>query len=259
MPPTLIANMLASAPPDQLVELLPPMLWLHHSAGVPANVCVSAAMTLHHAYEAIGVTARPTPVELVVGHRTRGPITRYGGGALHWEGTDFSAHCVLWLPGSGRWVDATVTQYPEVRASMPLPVIGRMATSIGGSQASREALAQGRLLPGVHMAVPREELILDYTVVADDGDVLTTGVHAIGPGVAEDFRRTGLNLAAGALQWWRKPGIVERVRAAPYPRVHALLDAIGQAPVYIDGDGDWFFETGPGGRRRVDELLATPT
>ncbi|MGW4720434.1 hypothetical protein [Nocardia sp. NPDC004260] len=42
IPPRVIANMLAAAPPDQLVEMLPPMLLLHLSRGVQANLCVSA-------------------------------------------------------------------------------------------------------------------------------------------------------------------------------------------------------------------------
>ncbi|WP_433717087.1 hypothetical protein ACQP2U_42660 (plasmid) [Nocardia sp. CA-084685] len=256
IPPQLIANMLAAAPPDQLVEMLPPMLWLHHSAGVQANMCVSAALTLANAYELIGIQARPTAVELIISHRTRGELTRYGGGGASWDGDSFNGHCVLWLPGSGRWIDATVMQYPEVRASMPLPVVGRMAGSVGGSAASRSALAEGRLTPGIHMAVPREELTLDYTVI-EGSEVIITGAHAIASDIAQRFRGGGINLVSAALEWWRKPGIVERVRDAPYPRLHALLAAIGDAPVHRDADDDWFFETTPGTHVRVDEMLTT--
>lgn len=257
IPEMLIAKMLAAAPPDQLVEMLPPFLWLHHSSGAPANLCVSAALTLQHAYEVIGIQARPTAVELIIGHRARGPLAHYGIGGARWDGDLFEAHCVLWLPGSGRWIDTTVMQYPEVRASIPLPVVGRTAASFGGGDASRSALAQGRLLAGTHIAVPREELILDYTVLADDADVITTGAHALGPDAEERLRGAGVNLVSAALDWWRKPGIVERVRTAPYPRLHALLDAVGQSPNYVDDNEDWFFEIAPGTLVRADELLAT--
>jgi hypothetical protein len=35
----------------------------------------------------------------------------------------------------------------------------------------------------------------------------------------------------------------------------ALLDAVGQSPLHIDVDEDWFFETAPGHHVQVDELL----
>ncbi|WP_280426416.1 hypothetical protein [Nocardia carnea] len=254
IPARLIANMVAAAPPDQLVEMLPPFLWLHHSTGIRADLCVSAAISLHHAYDLIGITARPTAVELVITHQTRGTLTRYGSGGASWDGEQFNAHCVLWLPGSGRWVDATVMQYPEVRASMPLPVIGRMAGSIGGGPASRASLAEGRLAAGTHMTVPREDLILDYTVLTADPHVITDP-FTTDPEKAALFRSSGINLISNALEWWRRPGIVERARTAPYPRLHALLDAVGQAPVHVDADGNRTFETTPGSRTRINELL----
>ncbi|MBF6518482.1 hypothetical protein IU421_30015 [Nocardia cyriacigeorgica] len=254
IPVELIAKMLATAPPDQLVEMLPPMLWLHHSSGMQANLCVSAAITLHHAYDLIGITSRPTAVDLAISHRTRGPLTRYGAGGPTFDPADnsFNGHCVLWLPGSGRWVDATVMQYPEARASMPLPIIGRIGTSFGGSPAALEEFTQGRLVPGTHMAVPREELLLDYTVLAADDDFLAPALDH-DPVIAASLRSSGINLASAAIEWWRRPGIIERVRQAPYPRLHALLDTIGQAPVHRDDTETWFFETEPG---HLDRLPA---
>lgn len=257
IPPELIAKMLAGGTPDQVVEMLPPFLWLHHSAGMPGNLCVPAALILQQAYALAGIESVLTPVELIIGHQVKGPMTRYGGGGGVWDGENFDGHCVLWLPGSGRWIDATVTQYPEVRASLPIPVLGRMSSvSFGGTAASREALAEGRLTPGIHMAVPREELLLDYTVVDGDSDAIAAGVHALLPGGAEQIRRAGINLVSAALDWWRKPGIVYRVREAPYPQVHALLDVIGEAPVHYTSDSDWFFETTTGNRARLDEFAA---
>ncbi|MBF6358252.1 hypothetical protein IU449_27525 [Nocardia higoensis] len=246
--------MLAAAPPDQLVEMLPPLLWLHYSTGAQANLCVSAAMTLRSTYALLGIEARPTPVDLVIGHRAGGLLARYGG-EHRWEGQNYHGHCVLWLPGSGRWIDTTVMQYPEVRASMPLPVVGRSAGTFGGNAAARTALAQGRLIAGTHMTVPREELILDYTVVADEDDTFLHGIHALAEDTERRFRDSGANLAAACLEWWRKPGIVERVRTAPYPQLHALLDAIGGAPIHVDADETWLFEIAPGRHVRLDELL----
>ncbi|MFD3458856.1 hypothetical protein ACFWVM_04030 [Nocardia fluminea] len=106
------------------------------------------------------------------------------------------------------------------------------------------------------MAVPREELLLSYTVVDGDSDAIAAGAHALAPGGAEKIRRAGINLVSAALDWWRKPGIVDRVRNAPYPQMHALLDMIGEAPVHYTSDSDWFFETTTGTHARLDELAA---
>ncbi|MET8427787.1 hypothetical protein [Nocardia sp. NPDC004860] len=80
---------------------------------------------MHYAYGLIGITAVPTPADLVITDQNTGKSIYYGDGEPRWDGENYSGHCVLWLPGSGRWIDTTVVQYPEVRASRPLPVIGR--------------------------------------------------------------------------------------------------------------------------------------
>ncbi|MET8427786.1 hypothetical protein [Nocardia sp. NPDC004860] len=59
------------------------------------------------------------------------------------------------------------------------------------------------------MTVPREELILDYTICPDPGDVVMTALNGT-PGMEAKLRSTGINLISGAVEWWRKPGIVER-------------------------------------------------
>ncbi|GAB4590166.1 hypothetical protein [Nocardia sp. IFM 10818] len=256
--PALIAKLLASGPPDQVVEMLPPLLWLHHSRGFPANLCVSAALTLRFAFEWIGVRARPTPVDLVISDQGTGRRARYGEGEPRWDGEHFSGHCVLWLPGSRRWIDTTVMQYPEVRGSAyPLPVVGRMADSWGGSAVDHAELAAGRLTAGTRMTVPRGELVLEYTVCADPDDIVMTAL-SLTPGMEARLRNTGINLIAGAVDWWRKPGVVARVRDAPYPRLHALLDLVGDAPMIVDeSNGDCSFEVAPARLVRVDELLRT--
>lgn len=253
--PRVIATVLGAAPPDQLVEMLPPMLWLYHSRGFQANLCVSAALTLHYAYGLIGITAVPTPADLVITDQNTGKSTYYGDGEPRWDGENYSGHCVLWLPASGRWIDTTVVQYPEVRASRPLPVIGRAAAARGGSSLDRAALAMGHLTPGTQMTVPRDELILDYTICPDPDNVVMTALNGT-PGMEAILRNTGINLISGAVEWWRKPGIVERARSAPYPRLHALLDAVGDAPVSVDADDNWFFEIAPGRLARADELVS---
>jgi hypothetical protein len=43
-----------------------------------------------------------------------------------------------------------------------------------------------------------------------------------------------------ALEALRTPSAIQRARTAPYPRVAALLDAIGNSPSETDADGNWF-------------------
>lgn len=83
---------------------------------------------------------------------------------------------------------------------------------------------------------------------------------------AEAHRRAGINLARLALHALRAPGIVERVRQAPFPGIHTLLDAVGDAPIEPDDVGDVrvTLPDGAGGtvRLRLDEVplpTATPS
>ncbi len=65
-------------PPDLMVELLPPMLWLEHAVGHPRNMCVSSCATLHYAYTALGIETHPRAVDLVVTNRRTDTRTLYG-------------------------------------------------------------------------------------------------------------------------------------------------------------------------------------
>ncbi|MEV6071918.1 hypothetical protein AB0L82_35715 [Nocardia sp. NPDC052001] len=105
------------------------------------------------------------------------------------------------------------------------------------------------------MAVARDELIVDYTVVADDAQVIMSGAHALYPDAKDRLWRAGVNLASAAIERWRQPGIVERARTAPYPQLHAPLDAVGHAPVHVDSDENWSFEMTFGRHIWLDELL----
>ncbi|WP_405183685.1 hypothetical protein OG225_43030 (plasmid) [Nocardia sp. NBC_01377] len=256
-----IAELLFSgqAAPDTVVELLPPMLWLGHMHGQPANVCVDASMVLHYAYAELGITAHPRAVDLMIEDQRTGQTIAYGRPDPAWEDTTFAGHCILWLPGSLRIVDATVEQYPEVRRHRLGPIVGRVAAT-SGNTAQRSALQRGELAPNAHIAVQREDLVLLYTTVGNEFDQIVTG-H---PGVianAEQHRLAGIDLASHALMFWRLPGVVDRVRAAPYPRLHALLDAVGTTDPVPDDTGHLRFPVSVGDGTevalRLDDITAT--
>ncbi len=139
------------AAPDLMVELLPPMLWLEHAVGHPRNLCVSSCITLHFAYAALGITAHPRAVDLVVSNQRTDQRTMYGRPNPSWSGDTFKGHCVLWLPGSGRFIDPTVEQYPEIRRYRLGPICGRIARSMATPD-QHARLAAGNWSPEVMSA-----------------------------------------------------------------------------------------------------------
>jgi hypothetical protein len=156
-------------PPDLMVELLPPMLWLEHAVGHPRNMCVSSCVSLHYAYTALGIEAHPRAVDLVVTNRRTDTRTLYGRPDPYWSEATFHGHCVLWLPGSGRFIDPTVEQYPDVRDYELGPICGRLAASLATPE-QQARIARGELIPGTHVGVEREDLLLLYTTVGHEFD-----------------------------------------------------------------------------------------
>lgn len=229
--------------PDLLIEMLPPLLWLCRQEAPTRNLSVDSSMVLQHAYEHLGIAARVCPVDVVVKHPSSNRHTMYGRPDPGWDEEVFDGHCVVWLPQSGRLVDTTVEQFPEVRRQQRGPVVGRAAFT-GGSAPEVAAMRSGEMPAGMAIPVVREGgLMLLYTITGPDyRDIVTSSplVQQIG----EQYRRAGVNLASHAVTLLRLPTVVERVRRAPYPRLHRLLDTTGLAEFVVDRDGDFFFTIG---------------
>ncbi|MCX4404394.1 hypothetical protein OG840_22545 [Streptomyces sp. NBC_01764] len=69
--------------------------------------------------------------------------------------------------------------------------------------------------------------------------------------------RAGVNLASLLFQALRMPEVIGRARQAPYPRLRALLRAVGDAPQEVDDERNLRFTLqGPDGpqRLRLDEI-----
>jgi hypothetical protein len=220
-------------PADLRVEMLPTLLWLHHMHGQPGNMCVNGVMILHHAYQQLGIVAQPRAVDLVVHDEHSGRRTLYGRPDPMWTDTAFLGHAVLWLPRTRRLVDATVEQYPEVRRYRLGPVFGRAGGVSASTPQQQAAFDRGELPPGSHIGVRRKSLNLLYTTVGREYDTVITDAAAVRE-ADQQYRDAGINLASQALTFWRLPEIAERIREAPYPRLHALLDAIGDAAPVVD-------------------------
>ncbi len=228
--------------------MLLPALWVLKSAerGDPANACVDACMTLHYGYGQLGIRADLQFVDLVV-QDSAGHIIMHGNPQPTWNGTELDGHCVLWLPESRRFVDPTVAQYPAVARLALGPIVGRVE-AVTGPEGAITAITQGQgVPPGTHFGVPRKDAMLLYTIADEDAGRAAHSSPFFAQ-YAPEHRRTGTNLAAYALEALRTPSAVQRVRAAPYPRLVALLDAIGDSPSRTDSSGNWFFDLpSPGG------------
>ena len=120
------------------------------------------------------------------------------------------------------------------------PIVGRVQ-AVKGPQGAVTAITQGQgVPPGVHFGVPRKDAMLLYTVAEEDAARVAFGSPFFVQYAPE--HRRGTNLAAYALEVLRTPSAIQRARTAPYPRVAALLDTIGNSPSATDADGNWIFD-----------------
>ncbi|MFJ4931573.1 hypothetical protein [Streptomyces sp. NPDC088736] len=253
------ARILEKAPPDALVELLLPQLWagIAEESGAPANICVDSCLTLKYAYGQLGIRAELALADLTI-REANGDGVLHGTPEPTWseDGTRFNGHCILLLPDSGRYVDATVEQFKKVREQTGGPLIGR-------SVASTTTVEPGQLLPpGSQLVVQRGSIVMMYTLshlstreVIDDQPWIRQHAHR--------HFRAGVNLASLVVDALRMAEVIGRARQAPYPRLRALLRALGDAPLEIDGNRDARFAlSGTDGARslRLDEVpLPAPT
>lgn len=243
-------------PPDLMVELLPAVWWLENAVGYSTNRCASACVALQYAYAAMGITARPVAVELLTEDRRTGERTHYGRPDPHWDGTTFLGHCALSLPGSGRFIDPTVEQYPEVRGYDLGPICGRTVLTRGSAE-QRAIYRDSGLQPGSEVHVARGELELRYTAAAEQyRDVVTEG-----PFIRDkraEFERAGRVIAAQALLMLAWPEVIDRAQRAPHPRVRALVSILAGAEIVESGDDEdvQLLLAGETTVRGFDEILA---
>ncbi|MFD1147887.1 hypothetical protein [Saccharothrix hoggarensis] len=218
-----------------LIEMLLPVLWLSRLEAFAVNSSVEGAMVLHHAYEQFGITSYVYTVTFSITDSSTDWSTKYGRLDPRWDAGVLDGHCLLWLPQSGRVVDATVEQFSTAPGSMPQLLVGRGTsltpperTSAGGG------LAAGTLLP-----VLSPVGLLHYELTGPEYRDLVSS--SLTQEANEQYRRAGVNLASRALTLLRVGPVAERVRKVPYPRLHALLDAVGNAEFVVEPNGDFFF------------------
>ncbi|MFD6294050.1 hypothetical protein ACFWFU_04370 [Streptomyces sp. NPDC060235] len=130
------------------------------------------------------------------------------------------------------------------------------------------AAALGRpLLKATHArleGMQRGDLTLTYTVAGPEA-LASIVEHPEAIAHADRHRRTGVNTASLTLAALREEDVRERALQAPHPRLHALLQAVGDAPYEADEAQDVRFrlpdQSGQEQWLRLDEIplqLETP-
>jgi hypothetical protein len=241
--------------PDLLIEMLLPMLWRVKPVTITGNRSIDCSLVLAHAYEHLGIVATSCAVDLMIKDASAEEYTTVGRSDPQDADGKFDGHCVLWLPQSQRFVDAMVDQFPEVRRHQRGPVIGRTAMTSGSASLGTELVYGG--IPGDMHVVVRPGMRLLYIVVGPDPVGVVTSSPVVREAAAR-YRRAGVNLASHALTLFRLPPVIEKVRAARYPQLHAILEELGQAEFFVGREGDFSFAVQINGTDRVlplDEIV----
>lgn len=171
----------------------------------------------------------------------------------HWHGNMLDGHCALYLPDDQRLVDATVEQYREISRLKMGPIVARKGIQLGSGYIS----AGSSMPPGAQHVLRRADLTLLYTVATEEATRVILDHPAVTEVIAA-HRRAGINLASMTLAFLRQHPVTRTLDFSAYPRVAALLAAIGDHPADTDDVGDWRFavKTADGETRnlRLDEI-----
>jgi hypothetical protein len=233
---TLMMN--ASAETLPLIGLAGVWLWNVAEDGKGAAYCVDGCLTLHYALAEYGIASRVEAVILDV--EGNGSHTRYGGDGPNYnaDGT-FNGHAVLVVPAADRFLDPTLQQYAEVpdteAATVPLMV------KLDGASLGTAALEIARSDHRV-----RYHPVPDHLREAWRNATITANEDA--------YRRAGGNLAANVFDMLRSEFLRDKTFASPYPRLHRLVHALGEAEAIADGRGYRFRPAGAAAEVRLADI-----
>ena len=199
-------------------------IWMWNAAQdrAPSSTCVDAGITLIGALAQYGIDARLEPVQVTICSADGTAIAQYGSDPRWNADGTFNGHAVIALPGIGRFADATVQQFNEIPASVMarLPLIAPMPARAG--------------LGTEPFAVTRTDHIVIYKGFPGDHDHLWR--HPVIEAHRSEYQLAAENLAANVFDVLRSEHLAPKLRQAPYPRLHQLLDELdGFASLVHDG------------------------
>lgn len=243
----MLLDLIFGMPPSRTPLITPTAIWALHVADmytIDPGRCVDACLALRAAFEVFGIPSRPAAVRVGIGAVGEDPARLlerlHGAERAHFnaDGT-FNGHLVLVVPHPGVFLDPTIQQFPEVprTAMAELPAIGRLP-------------GPGGL--GMTLVLSRRQ---DNDCLYVPGDIENTiyGRPEVA-GKMPEIRHTGLFLASNAFDILRQPGLLEKTRKAPYPRLQRQLDLLAEAEAIVRPDGYNFRDPRTGAEIRLSDI-----
>lgn len=226
--------------PEFALALIPAAFTVEWMRTHPANVCAQACIHLFDVYQMLGIEAHILPVTVAVAEGE--DIACYGDERPRWEGEVYWGHCMVNLPGLKRFVDPTIQQFDGFQ-HLPYPYIGKTVVN---------ALEHQDSLVGERLGLQVDGRSVIYTVLdADEGLV---AAHPMAENVREGNSHAPAMLAGQVVDALRRLEIAKDIPES-FPRVRAMLDAVGDAPLIAE-HASARFDFG-GQLRWVDELIPT--
>jgi hypothetical protein len=199
-----------------------PAMWLWsvtQDQGAAAH-CVDACQTLHYALAEYGIGSEIEAVRLRI-DRDGHPGTLWGENPRYNADGTFNGHTVLVIPAAGRFIDPTIQQFPEVPQTT-VSMLPAMAALPARTSLGTEPFGAARL-----------EYVAIY--VPFSGPERYAWQNPRIDAHASMYRLTGVNLAATAFHILRLEPLRQQLERSPYPRLRALLAALGNAEAVIEG------------------------
>lgn len=230
----------AGGAPDFAVVLVPAALTVDWMRTHPANVCAQACLHLVDAYRLLDVEAHIVPVTVAV---EEGPnLACYGEDPPKWDDNVYVGHCIVSVPGAGRFVDPTVQQFDGFQ-HVRYPYIGKTVFSSHDRQ---------QYVSGDRFNLMVDNRLMIYTVAQADESLITD--HPVAQHARTENDRAAANIAAQTIHAFRTLGLADRI-LDHHHRIRTILDTVGEAELRIEPGAARFIIDGR--PRWIDELLPT--
>lgn len=230
-----VTHGIMSAPPllAPVFALAGTWMWNAAEDRSPAGSCVDSGIIFTSALAQYGIEASLEPVKVTICRADGTPLAQYGDKPRWNSDGTFNGHAVTTLPGIGRFADATVQQFREI----PTHDLARLPTIA--------PMPAGRGLGTEPFAIPRPGHTVIYQ--GHPGDHQHLWRHPVIQANRPGYRLAAANLAANVFDILRSEHLAPKIRQAPYPRLHQLIDTLTGAESLVH-DGRYVFRHPKTGR-----------
>ncbi|MDL4818677.1 hypothetical protein [Actinomadura opuntiae] len=151
--------------------------WADAQSGQSAHHCVDSCRTLGYALGHLGVATELRAAGVVMHHQRTGMTTSCAPVMPSWRNrNELDGHCLLTIPDQGRYIDATIEQFPGMSQLRAGPAVGRFGALPDPTtgEISDVGDLMGRPPAGTSIALPRGDRVLVYTLSPDAGSKVIT-------------------------------------------------------------------------------------